>query len=75
MFANEAMRSSLLLNFRNVGPVALGFNTKDISPLNQTIKIFDRYLGGIKLDTDTVDNVTQVNESTHNEARAFRHHD
>ncbi|KAK3858801.1 hypothetical protein Pcinc_035035 [Petrolisthes cinctipes] len=60
MFANEALRSSLLLNFRNIGPVTLVFHPEDISPLNQTIKIYDRYLGGINLDANTADNVTQL---------------
>lgn len=59
-YANEATRSALLLNFRNIGPVSLNFKTEDISPLNQTIKIYDRYLGGIRLEVDTADNITQV---------------
>lgn len=74
MFANEALRSSLMLNFRNIGPVSLNFHTKDISPLNQTIKIFDRYLGGIELDTNTADNVTQVKEPTLKEKSVIRRH-
>ncbi|KAK4309585.1 hypothetical protein Pmani_018808 [Petrolisthes manimaculis] len=60
MFANEALRSSLLLNFRNIGPISLVFHPEDISPLNQTIKIYDRYLGGINLDANTADHVTQL---------------
>ncbi|XP_069948909.1 carboxylic ester hydrolase isoform X3 [Cherax quadricarinatus] len=60
MFANEALRSSLKYDFPNKGPLSLEFTEGDIAPLNQTVKIFDHYLGGVHLDIEHADRVTQM---------------
>ncbi|XP_045594339.2 carboxylic ester hydrolase [Procambarus clarkii] len=60
MFGNEGLRSALKYNFIQNGPISLEFGEGDVSPLNQTVKIFDHYLGGIHLDVIHADNVTQM---------------
>ncbi|XP_068220139.1 venom carboxylesterase-6-like [Palaemon carinicauda] len=60
IFANEDYRSALKLNFAEIGPVALAFSDTEVSPLNQTIRIFDRYLQSTDIDPHRIDNVTQM---------------
>ncbi|KAK7070209.1 Carboxylesterase 5A [Halocaridina rubra] len=60
MYADERLRSSLLLNFPYIGPVTLEFSENDISPLNQTIRIFDYYTGGVDLEAKDADNLTRL---------------
>lgn len=60
LYANEAYRAALMLNFAEIGPIALEFSDADVSPLNQTIKIFDKYLKSANIDVHTADNVTEM---------------
>ncbi|XP_068250011.1 venom carboxylesterase-6-like [Palaemon carinicauda] len=60
LFANEGYRAALMLNFAEIGPIALEFSDADVSPLNQTIKIFDHYLHSANIDVHTIDNVTRM---------------
>ncbi|XP_042892944.1 juvenile hormone esterase-like [Penaeus japonicus] len=60
LFGNEALRSSLRFNFEEAAPVALEFCEGDISPLNQTLLIFDRYLGGINFNVEDAENVKNM---------------
>ncbi|XP_037774053.1 esterase FE4-like [Penaeus monodon] len=64
-FGNEALRSSLRFNFEESAPVALEFCEGDISPLNQTLLIFDRYLGGINFNEKDADNVKNMFSDRH----------
>ncbi|XP_076059226.1 esterase E4-like isoform X3 [Oratosquilla oratoria] len=60
IYTHEYLRSALSLNFPAVAPVALEFGEGDIAPLNQTVKIFDRYLGGNEISQETADNLTKL---------------
>ncbi|KAG7171451.1 Venom carboxylesterase-6-like 10 [Homarus americanus] len=60
IFANEYLRSSLKYNFMKNGPLSLELGEGDVAPMNQTVHIFDHYLGGVHLDVLTADNVTQM---------------
>ncbi|XP_064089784.1 venom carboxylesterase-6-like [Macrobrachium nipponense] len=60
IYANEGYRAALMLNFEQFAPIALEFSDADVSPLNQTIKIFDKYLKSANIDLHTADNVTEM---------------
>lgn len=62
IYSNEGLRSAMRFNFEATAPVALDFCPGDIAPLNQTIKIFDFYVGSSELDENTADSVTAVSE-------------
>ncbi|XP_071518499.1 carboxylic ester hydrolase-like isoform X2 [Panulirus ornatus] len=59
-YANEALRSALKYNFVQNAPIALEFAAGDVSPLNQSVLIFDHYLKGLNLDAQHADNVTEM---------------
>ncbi|XP_027220673.2 juvenile hormone esterase [Penaeus vannamei] len=64
-FGNEALRSAMRFNFEESAPVALEFSEGDISPLNQTLLIFDRYLGGINFNENDAENVKNMFSDRH----------
>ncbi|CAL4128460.1 unnamed protein product, partial [Meganyctiphanes norvegica] len=65
LYGNEYLRVGLQHNFPNIGPVILDFGDGDISPLNMTIKIFDHFIGGLKIDAETADNITRMLTERH----------
>ncbi|XP_047480846.1 juvenile hormone esterase-like [Penaeus chinensis] len=65
LFGNEALRSSMRFNFEESAPVALEFCEGDISPLNQTLLIFDHYLGGINFNEKDAENVKNMFSDRH----------
>lgn len=46
--------------FEDLAPVALDFNEGDVAPLNQTIKIFDHYMGNADFEIDSLENATSA---------------
>ncbi|MPC25229.1 hypothetical protein E2C01_018334 [Portunus trituberculatus] len=65
MYANEMERSKLAYDFVRKGPFSLEFRPDDIAPLNQTVMIFDRYLGGLNFDAQHSDNLTKMLSDRH----------
>lgn len=64
MYANEMARSALVQDFVSKAPYSMEFRPEDVAPLNQTVMIFDRYLGGLHVDAEHADNVNQVTNHT-----------
>ncbi|KAK8396512.1 hypothetical protein O3P69_005512 [Scylla paramamosain] len=65
MYANEMARASLSYDFVRKGPFSLEFRPDDVAPLNQTVMIFDRYIGGLHFDAMHADNVTRMFSDRH----------
>lgn len=65
MYANEMARSALVQDFVSKAPYSMEFRPEDVAPLNQTVMIFDRYLGGLHVDAEHADNVNQMFTDRH----------
>nr|XP_053646150.1 uncharacterized protein LOC128698080 isoform X2 [Cherax quadricarinatus] len=65
MYDREEVRKSLQERFSVLGPVAMSFKCTDVNPLLLTLRIFDRYLGGMNLDQADPDDVMKMFTDRH----------
>lgn len=65
MYANEMTRSSMASDFVRKGPFSLEFRPEDVAPLNQTVLIYDHYLGGLHFDAQHAEGVTRMFSDRH----------
>lgn len=56
----EELRSGIVNNFDEVGPASLDLAAGDESPVLLARKIFEYYVGGVKVDRESADNICQV---------------
>ncbi|XP_047482665.1 venom carboxylesterase-6-like [Penaeus chinensis] len=62
---NETLRSSIRNNFSLAGVASLEFSQGDATPLDQAHKIFNHYLGGLKLDKDQAGELAKLYGDRH----------
>ncbi|KAF2353331.1 Carboxylesterase type B [Trinorchestia longiramus] len=60
IFANEGMRSALRFKFEEKAPLLLDFGVGDVAPINQSVSIFDFYVGNADFDIESLDNLTAM---------------
>ena len=60
VFSNEGLRSAMRFNFEEMGPASLDLEEEPIAPLNQTIRLFDHYVGSNDFELATADALTAV---------------
>ncbi|XP_066943773.1 juvenile hormone esterase-like [Macrobrachium rosenbergii] len=60
LFSNEALRQDLLNNFKEMGPASLDIRDGDASPAELARRIFDYYVGGVKVSNEDADNLCEM---------------
>ncbi|XP_066966083.1 juvenile hormone esterase-like isoform X1 [Macrobrachium rosenbergii] len=60
LFSSEALRQDLLNNFKEMGPASLDIRDGDASPAQLAQRIFDHYVGGVKVSSEDADNLCEM---------------
>jgi len=60
IYSNEAMRSAMKYNFEEVGVYSIMMDPKEIAALNQTIMLYDHYVGNINFELEDKDNLIKL---------------
>lgn len=63
LYSNEKMKSDLVNNFAEIGPASLDLKAADSAPVQLSQKIFDYYLGGVRVEKEDADKLCQVRPS------------
>ena len=56
------MRSAVKYNFEEVGVYSIMMDPREIAALNQTIMLYDHYVGNINFELEDKDNLIKVNQ-------------
>lgn len=60
LYSSEKMMSDLVNKFTEIGPASLDFCEEDSTPVQLSQKIFDHYLGGVKVEKMNADKICQL---------------
>lgn len=60
LYSSERMMSDLVNKFTEIGPASLDFCAGDTAPVQLSQKVFDHYLGGVKVEKTDADKMCQV---------------
>lgn len=60
LYANEDMKLDLLNNFDEMGPASLDITYGDSSPVELARKLFDYFVGGVKVNHEDADNLCKM---------------
>lgn len=60
MYSVEKMKSDIVNNFEDFGPASLELTAGDEAPVTLAKKIFEYYVGGVRVEEADADNICQV---------------
>uniref|UniRef100_A0A0P4WCJ5 Carboxylic ester hydrolase n=1 Tax=Scylla olivacea TaxID=85551 RepID=A0A0P4WCJ5_SCYOL len=60
LYSSDRLQSDLVNNFSEMGPASLEINEGDRVPLQISHKIFDYYVGGVKVEKENADKICQL---------------
>lgn len=60
LYSSERMMSDLVNKFTEIGPASLDFGAGDTAPVQLSQKIFNHYLGGVKVEKTDADKMCQL---------------
>ncbi|XP_050713771.1 juvenile hormone esterase-like [Eriocheir sinensis] len=65
LFSEDGLKSDLVDNFEEIGPGSLDLAVGDEAPVALARKIFDYYVGGVRVDEESADKICQLYGDRH----------